>query len=136
MAELFKDWPRFDGAAMWGQLTPEQQDEIGAIALEFVINMNGEDAYFTGLDAKPEARPFLAAQPLLSDRLLSAVQDAIIEHVPALGDDGLPVPIPSLLGAVCRACGCSPEDGCEEGCYWREDDLCSACANRAKAEAS
>jgi ParB/RepB/Spo0J family partition protein len=32
--------------------------------------------------------------------------------------------------AVCRVCGCTQEAGCEVGCYWVEDDLCSACAGR------
>ena len=30
-------------------------------------------------------------------------------------------------GSVCRVCGCSEEDACEDGCSWVEDDLCSAC---------
>lgn len=131
MSEVFKDWPRFNGAATWSTLTPEQQAEIGAIALEHVVCMNGEDAYFTGLEAKPGARPFLAAAPLLADKLIAAVQDAIIDKVPALDTDALPVPIPSLLGPLCRACGCSQEDGCDEGCSWTEPDLCSACARRS-----
>jgi hypothetical protein len=28
----------------------------------------------------------------------------------------------------CRICGCTDDDPCPEGCYWVEDDLCSACA--------
>ena len=118
---------RFYGAAAWATLTPEQQAEIGAIALEFVVNMHGEDAYFSGLEAKPEARPFIAGQPLLTDKLMCAVADAIGDKVPALFDDELVIPIPSLLGRVCRACRCSQEDGCPEGCGWSEDDLCTAC---------
>ena len=31
-------------------------------------------------------------------------------------------------GAQCRECGCTDNSGCEDGCYWVEDDLCSACA--------
>ena len=30
---------------------------------------------------------------------------------------------------ICRVCGCSNEDPCEEGCTWVEEDLCSACVN-------
>jgi hypothetical protein len=131
LTEIFKDWPRFDGAAAWSKLSPEQQAEIGAIALEFVVNMNGEDAYYTGDEEKPAVRPFLAAQPLLTDLLLQTVQDAIISQVPAIDNDDLPVPIPSLLGPVCRACGCSEQDACDEGCSWAEEDLCSACVGRA-----
>jgi hypothetical protein len=71
-----------------------------------------------------------SGQTLLIDKLMTAVQDAIIEKVPALGDDALPMPIPSLLGAVCRRCGCTQEDACEGGCGWEEADLCSACISR------
>ena len=131
MTELFKNWPRFDGAATWLTLTPEQQAAIGAVALEHVVCMSGEDAYFTGLEAKQGARPFLAAGPLLIDKLIAAVQDAIIDKLPALDTDALAVPIPSLLGPVCRACGCSQEDDCDEGCSWAEEDLCSACTGDA-----
>jgi ParB/RepB/Spo0J family partition protein len=28
---------------------------------------------------------------------------------------------------MCRACGCTSEHACEEGCYWIEPDLCSNC---------
>jgi hypothetical protein len=31
---------------------------------------------------------------------------------------------------ACRECGCTEELACPEGCYWVEDDLCSACAIR------
>lgn len=29
---------------------------------------------------------------------------------------------------VCRVCGCTDTYGCDEGCYWVEEDLCSSCA--------
>jgi hypothetical protein len=28
---------------------------------------------------------------------------------------------------VCRKCGCSPSDACDDGCAWVAEDLCSAC---------
>lgn len=28
---------------------------------------------------------------------------------------------------VCRVCGCWELAACEDGCWWVEDDLCSAC---------
>ena len=31
---------------------------------------------------------------------------------------------------ICRVCGCSNEDPCEDGCYWVEEDLCSACVDK------
>jgi len=30
----------------------------------------------------------------------------------------------------CRICGCTDEHACEGGCYWVEEDLCSACAEK------
>jgi hypothetical protein len=135
--------PRFDGAAAWAMLTAEDRAAIGAIALEYVVNMHGEDAYFTGLEAKPEARPFIAGQPALMDMLMNAVAEAIANSDPvlneALNDDAQPVPIPSLLGGVCRICRCSDYDACPEGCGWAEPDLCTACAEsqgETAAEAS
>jgi hypothetical protein len=123
--------PRFDGAAAWPTLTAEQQAHIGALALEFVVNWHGQDAYFDGMEEKLEARPFMAAEPLLSDMLMEAVSEAIGGIVPALVDDKLQVPIPSLLGPVCRVCGCSEQDGCDVGCGWADDNLCTACVKAA-----
>lgn len=28
----------------------------------------------------------------------------------------------------CRVCGCTWDNGCLNGCYWVEEDLCSECA--------
>jgi hypothetical protein len=33
----------------------------------------------------------------------------------------------------CRICGCTDNHACPEGCYWVEEDLCSACAEKLKA---
>ena len=30
---------------------------------------------------------------------------------------------------VCRVCGCTEYNACEGGCWWVEEDLCSACAD-------
>lgn len=139
MADTFKDWPRFDGSAVWSKLTPEQQAQIGAIALEFIVSANGEAAYFgsdplfydVDRDEVNKGRPFAAAEHLLTELLLQAVQDALADKVPALNDDGLLVPIPALLGPVCRACGCSEQDACPTGCGWAEPDLCTSCVEGA-----
>ena len=35
---------------------------------------------------------------------------------------------PILLGlSVCRECGCTDITACDVGCFWVEEDLCSAC---------
>jgi hypothetical protein len=33
----------------------------------------------------------------------------------------------SLRGGACRVCGCADDRACEQGCWWVEADLCSAC---------
>lgn len=35
------------------------------------------------------------------------------------------------VGDVCRVCGCTDDNACEGGCYWVEENLCSACADKA-----
>ena len=30
----------------------------------------------------------------------------------------------------CRVCGCTQNNACPGGCWWVEDDLCSACAEK------
>ena len=64
-----------------------------------------------------------------------ALDDLATEHV---FESGLVPPdqvpgIPSLLGPICRECGCTDHDACwtplrGDGCSWVEPDLCSACA--------
>ncbi|MEW9124336.1 MAG: hypothetical protein AB2421_16615 [Thermotaleaceae bacterium] len=34
----------------------------------------------------------------------------------------------------CRICGCTWYTPCEGGCYWVEEDLCSACVEKSKME--
>jgi len=33
----------------------------------------------------------------------------------------------------CRACGCTNEEACPEGCSWVEEDLCSECVPKKPA---
>jgi hypothetical protein len=115
---------RFDGAEAWTALTPEQQAEIGAIALEYAVAAIGYqdviDLDFLALIA----RPLCAAEQFLHDDLLVTTQ----ETAPALTDPSELMPIPSRLGRICRTCGCSHYDPCEGGCGWAELDLCTGCA--------
>ena len=137
MSEIFKNWPRFDGLAAWPKLSPEEQAEIGALALELVVASRGMDvAYCSGLEETPVARPFLSAATFINDKLEDAVGDAIVGAVPAF-DDALSDAIASAALAhhdharrICRSCGCYHEDPCEGGCGWAEEDLCTACVGR------
>jgi hypothetical protein len=59
-------WPRFDGAAAWAKLTPEQQREIGAAALEFVQARCGHHLYTVGrTDIEEAAHLFEIAKEML-----------------------------------------------------------------------
>lgn len=35
-----------------------------------------------------------------------------------------------IVQRECRICGCTWLNGCRNGCYWIEDDLCSNCSNK------
>jgi hypothetical protein len=123
MAEPFKDWPRFDGAAAWKQLSPDQQARIGAAALEYVCALQG-----IGLDDAQRRRPFEAAARLALGEMCDGVRMRPI--VLSAGPDA-PMPLPSLVGRVCRACGCSDDDSCGGSCHWAERDLCNVCVEEA-----
>jgi hypothetical protein len=38
--------------------------------------------------------------------------------------------VPDEVLRVCRICGCSEYNACENGCFWVEEDLCSECVNK------
>lgn len=114
---------RFNGAEAWAKLTPEQQAEIGAIALELVICQNGEDAHEG--DGRL-SRIFFNGYAQIDQALMDAVSDALNNRMPEVLNDH-DIPVPSLIGPVCRVCGCSEYDPCEDVCGWAEDDLCTAC---------
>lgn len=120
--DRFQD--RFNGVEAFQQLTPEQQAEIGGVALELAVMWNGQDAYGYG-DDRSNGRPFHAADSYLLDALHEAVNDAIPETIASE-----PLPIPSRMGGVCRRCGCSEHDACFPPCAWAEENLCTACAER------
>lgn len=126
---------RFDGQAAWAALSPEQQAEIGALALEYIIAEAAMGTAAQDCDAwgnpTPLARACIMAELSVGKMLADTAVLAIAPIVPFLLDASLPVPIPSLLGPVCRACGCSTDDPCEGGCGWAEEDLCTACAEPA-----
>lgn len=119
---------RFDGAAAWARLTPEQQAEIGAIALELPLAWHLLDLEGPG--------PASALSPVLA-RVATAADSALMGGLEAVVHEALPPDayaatdggprIPSRLGGVCRACGCSQNDAWDEGCGWAAEDLCTAC---------
>jgi len=120
---------RFDGISAWPKLPAEQQLEIGAIALELVVAWFAEElASVPGADDRI-LRAADAADMLLLDQLRRAVTDALPADV--IGEHAT-ARIPSLLGQVCKGCGCSECDACEGGCGWAEPDLCTACYDKVE----
>jgi hypothetical protein len=116
----------FDGAAVWATLTPEMQAKIGAYALEAAV---------AGAIAENAVGPAQRAADQAETEALCMLQEA------AMGAGGLsnalwidPLEdverfrIPSVVGLVCQACGCSENDACEEGCGWATETTCTACA--------
>lgn len=124
---------RFDGAEAWDELSAEQQRVIGAIALELALAWRATDTYpeIPEVGASQHAaRPFLIA-----DRdLYHALKDTVAEALPDVME-AEPLPVPMMVGPVCRVCGCSQQDACPEGCDWSEHDLCTACTAEKEAAA-
>ena len=117
---------RFNGAAIWSQLSPEQQAAFGAAALELAIARYGVEV----ARGQREERLFLAAE----EGVQVALDQRAEQHVFI---DGVVSPrkvpgIPSLLGPICRQCGCTNHDapGQDRGDSdsWAEPDLCRPCA--------
>lgn len=125
---------RFDGEAAWRLLSLEDQLRIGAIALETAATLHL--MMRVDEDSLPElfGRVAMAAGTELERDLIAAVGDALPEDAFLASDERSPR-IPSLLGGVCRACGCSQNDACEEGCGWAAEDLCTACVGGGAAHA-
>jgi hypothetical protein len=119
---------RFDGAAIWAGLTPDQQAEIGSIAMELVAAWWLQEQ---SCDPETGCDVLMRAGDAADSLLISQLQEVFVETIPRcdLNDaDGRPR-IPSRLGAVCRQCGCTDYEACPEGCGWAEADLCTACAD-------
>ena len=116
----------FNGADAWEKLTPEQQHKIGALALELGIAFAGSERYNLGGacdDNELRAiRPFDAAEDAAKEAL-SCVVAATLPEVITVDI----MPVPSIVGPVCRECGCSHNDSCDPPCSWVERDLCSNC---------
>ncbi|SFU51797.1 MULTISPECIES: hypothetical protein [unclassified Methylobacterium] len=124
----------FDGAVAWAGLPAHVQARIGAAAVELGVAMAlSEHARMPACRAGDEA----------VERAGELLREAVV------GYDGVPegswwegtadagtFRIPSVVGMVCHACGCSHLDPCPDGCGWASDNLCTACAPGAGVEAA
>jgi hypothetical protein len=111
---------RFDGLAAWRRLSPRRQRLIGAAALELALC---DIVECDPANDPSTLRPFDHAATALLNLLSERAARPLARHL----DKGLP-PVPSLIGPVCRKCGCSDDDACAGGCGWAEPDLCTSCA--------
>jgi len=108
---------RFNGIKSWAALTPRQQAAVGAAALEYAACFLAADE----TDNDVILRATSANDARLADELFDAVKASMADAL--FGDM-----VPSRIGRVCRKCGCTEYDACQDGCTWVEPDLCSACA--------
>lgn len=117
---------RFDGATAWSQLTPGAQATIGALALELALTWAIENRSYQ--DDLPVLfdRAAIAARREIERALTCEIGDALPDDAFVASDGRMPR-IPSVLDGVCRVCGCSQNDACDEGCGWAAADLCTAC---------
>jgi hypothetical protein len=138
---------RFDGAAVWAGLSEEARAAIGAAALElvaggFALEVAWEQAQL-GIGCRPALmRAAEASVTACEDVIKIAFVDAV-PRATLVDADNNPR-IPSLLGGICRACGCSQQDACRDpgseigntrfrgGCGWAAPDLCTACAGASQ----
>ncbi len=115
----------FDLQAAWRGLTPELQERIGmaAIALEITL---AQDERTRGVGYQPG---FMAAQNEAHDQITMAIGDAGL----IAEDEAVDLAVPDLrvFGVrQCRECGCTDQFGCDEGCGWAEQDLCTSCVGK------
>jgi len=118
---------RFEGNVAWSRLDDLQRVAIGSVALELLATWWAQEQ---AADPHDGSDPLLRAAERADVLLIDMLREVMVEAVPMtmLQDaEGQPL-LPSLLGQVCRECGCSQHDACFPACHWVEPDLCSACA--------
>lgn len=121
----------FDGAAVWATLSSEHQARVGAMALEAAVGRAiaehaPDPAARAGAEAERIALEFLQEAALSGGGLLDR------QWIDPTGGRER-YRIPSVVGHVCTACGCSEEDPCDEGCGWHDAVTCTACVGSGEA---
>lgn len=105
---------RLDGADIWSELTRQVQAEIGAIAIELVATWRLQRRVYEDQLGEILQRAADAADHALRHLLGCAESDVLTDG--AVEAEGSVTPrLPSLLGGICRDCGCTrlfdPMDG-------------------------
>jgi len=110
---------------IWDELSPEQQRTFGAAG---IVHMLGTLGAFSEQPSKAyEAAEFEGLELMIStlDNIYCPVNQLELRA-------NTPIPDLAYIGLqTCRVCGCTNNYGCGEGCYWIEDNLCSACVGNS-----
>ncbi len=121
------EFSRLDGAEIWLGLTRQEQAEIGAIAIELVATWRLQRRVYEDQLGDVLQRAADAADHALISLLDGAVVDVLPDGA-LEAEDCVTPRVPSLLGGICRDCGCTEADAWPGGCGWACDDLCTTCA--------
>ena len=113
---------RLSEAAAWDGIPGAFQRRIGMIAVAYAVAAMGQAETGQSQAETLEARAVRAGEKALGQLLRAA----IIEAMPALRRSTT-LPLPKLLGWVCRSCGCTDHAPCAGRCRWIAPDQCSAC---------
>lgn len=114
----------FNGAAIVAGLDPEERDALAALALERLA------ATWLAVDAEATGDHVLRRAAEHAGELVTEALDDFFQETASfrlLRDSQGAAQIPSIVGAVCHACGCSHHDPCPRGCGWHSETLCTAC---------
>lgn len=123
--------PRFDGADAWERLTDAERRIIGKHALEAVVAHLGEQ---NCKELSRDGWPYRDAFSAANGGLFQLGVEILSFRVPSVFAGDV-YPVPSLVGNVCRECGCTEVSAGEQLRSWVEEDLCSACAGAKIEEA-
>lgn len=125
-------FPRFDGVAVWRTLSVDAMELVGATALELVAAWHCQQRVAEDGEHYADRRDQLLRAATEGEQLcIDLLRQHFVESVDeAELNDAIGFPrLPSMIGRVCRACGCSQSDACQPfPCSWVEPDLCSACS--------
>ncbi|MCK2057222.1 hypothetical protein [Methylobacterium sp. 37f] len=124
---------RLDVGALWATLPDEDKAMIGELALGMLCSGHTAGIADSEYDSIA-ARAATAAAFSFEEWMARAEMPATVES--AIRDD-LGFRIAEVLGPICRGCGCSDSDACEDGCAWADEaqTTCTACVAKAEAKA-
>ncbi len=108
---------------VWDQMTPEQQRKFGLAGILHILGWSGARI--------PEVEPQQAY--IIAGTEGTTLMARVLEPMVSGLKTNPPLPdLKALWIRTCRVCGCTDRYGCESGCHWVEEDVCSACVGAAQ----